>query len=164
MPRTPTEYTRAVIYKIVCRDPAVTQAYVGSTTNLVNRRACHKKKCNSPKAYHYNHFVYRFIRDHGGFDNWDIVLVEENIVGCSGSQTLHARERYWIETLHAELNTTIPTRTQKEWRADNKLLYKDTEKVRHKRYREHNQDKIIKYNEKRRKLYAMEKDRDTWQP
>jgi len=151
MPRLPVDYERASIYRIVCRDISVTQQYVGSTTNLTNRRADHKQKCTNPKSYHYNHFVYRFIRDNGGFANWEIVLIEK-VVNCSDSPTLHKRERYWIEKLHAELNTKIPTRTRKEWRADNK----DAEKVRHKRYREHNQDKIIKYNEKRRKIVCNE--------
>jgi transcriptional regulator of heat shock response len=115
--------------------------------------------------------VYQFIRDNGGFDNWDIVLIE-NVVGCSDSPTLHARERYWIETLHAELNKNIPTRTRNEYREENKELIAETtkkyeelnrnkKKEYDKKYRELNQDKIIikneKYNKKRRELRAMKK-------
>ena len=152
MPRLPIDYEQALIYRIVCRDVSVTQQYVGSTTNLKNRRSCHKKSCTNPKSKKYNRFVYRFIRDNGGFDNWEIVLIEK-VVNCSDSPTLHKRERYWIEKLHADLNTKIPTRTSKEWRDENKGLIFEINK----KYRELNQDKIIKYNEKRRELYAMKK-------
>jgi len=116
----PIDYTRAVVYKIVCRDTLVTDKYVGSTTNLRGRRASHKHRCNNPERKEYNYFVYQFIRDHGGFENWQVVSIEENIVGCLSSDMLHARERYWIETLQAELNKRVPTRTHKEWCEDNR--------------------------------------------
>ena len=171
MPRLPINYERAVIYKIVCLDISVTQTYVGSTTHLINRRASHKESCTNLKSKLYNQFVYQFIRDNGGFDNWDIVLIE-NVVGCSDSPTLHARERYWIETLHAELNKNIPTRTRNEYREANKELIaertkkyeelnKDNIKKYQAKYRELNQAKIIikneKYNKKMRELRAMKK-------
>jgi hypothetical protein len=84
--------------------------------------------------------VYQFIRDHGGFENWEIVLIEK-AVDCSDKPTLHARERYWMERLQAELNKYIPTRTQKEWYEDNhtRLLNKAKE------YNELNQDNIKEY-------------------
>ena len=146
----PIDYTKAVVYKIVCRDPLVTEKYVGSTTNLRGRRWCHKSHCNNPEVKQYNLFVYQFIRDHGGFENWDVVSIE-NVVGCLDSPSLHARERYWIEKLHTELNKCIPTRTQKEW-------YEDTREHqlnKKKEYRENNRDTILKYQKER---YALNRD------
>ena len=31
------DYSKALIYKISCRDPSITDCYVGSTTNLIMR-------------------------------------------------------------------------------------------------------------------------------
>jgi len=118
------DYTKAVVYKIVCRDVSIIEKYVGSTTNLRKRRWNHKHSCNNPKSKEYNYYVYQFIRDHGGFDNWQVVLVE-NVVDCSDSPTLHARERCWVETLQAELNKQVPTRTHKEYRDDNREKIKE---------------------------------------
>jgi CRISPR/Cas system-associated protein Cas7 (RAMP superfamily) len=50
----------------------------------------------------YNTYVYQFIREHGGWDHWDMVLVEK--YNASDKLDARARERYWIEQLHAELN------------------------------------------------------------
>jgi len=111
MPRLPIDYTRAVIYKIVCRDVSLTETYVGSTTHLTSRKSAHK--CNNPKDKRYNMSLYQFIRDNEGFENFDVVLVE-SVVGCTSSWELRARERYWVDTLHAKLNKNIPNRTQNE--------------------------------------------------
>jgi hypothetical protein len=164
MPRLPIDYTKAVIYKIVCCDVSVTETYVGSTTNLRNRRREHKHDCNNPNSKQYNRFVYQFIRDHGGFGNFDVVLVE-NVTGCSDSPSLHARERYWVESLHAELNKQVPVRTQKEWKKDHpekisengKNYYKlNRDKIREyqNQYKILNRDKI---NEKQREFRALKK-------
>ena len=113
------DYTKAVVYKLVCRDVSITEKYVGSTTNLRKRRAAHKTNCNNPNSKPYNCFVYQFIRDHGGFENWQVVSIE-NVVDCLNSDMLRARERYWIETLQSELNKQVPTRTTKQWYEDNR--------------------------------------------
>jgi predicted GIY-YIG superfamily endonuclease len=164
MPRLPIDYTKAVIYKIVYRDVSVTEKYVGSTTDLRNRRSTHKHSSTNPKSKDYNVFVYQFIRDHGGFENWDVVLVE-NVVGCTYSAMLHARERYWFETLHAELNKQIPARSNKEWQKDNRDKLADFNK----KYCELNKDKCTEYkrqykilnrvmiNEKQRERRALKK-------
>jgi hypothetical protein len=163
MPRLPIDYTKAVIYKIVCRDVSITEKYVGSTTDLTRRKSHHKSKCTNPKDKDYNAFVYRFIRDHGGFDNFDVVSVEENLIGCSDSPSLHTRERYWIEHLHAELNARIPTRTRKEHYEDNrdkisesnkKFYYLNHDKfIEYQRqYRELNRDKLIEYRKQKRDI------------
>jgi hypothetical protein len=109
MPRLSIDYSRAVIYKICCKDPTITDCYVGSTTNLINRRYSHKKACNNPKDKEHNRYIYQIIRQYGGWDNWDFVVVEE--CSCESKIELHTRERYWIETLLPTLNKLIPTRS-----------------------------------------------------
>ena len=49
MPKKAIDYSNAVIYKICCKDLKVTDVYVGSTTNLAQRRSKHKYVCNNEK-------------------------------------------------------------------------------------------------------------------
>ena len=65
------------IYKLCCRDPTIKDVYVGSTKNLRVRKNQHKTNCNNENLKFYNYNVYRFIRDNGSFDNWDLIQLEE---------------------------------------------------------------------------------------
>ena len=96
MPKLPINYQKACIYEIVCKDVNITQRYVGSTTNLIQRRREHKKVCNNENIKAYNYYVYQFIRENGGFENWDVVLIEQ-VIDCKDKENLHKRERYYIE-------------------------------------------------------------------
>jgi hypothetical protein len=99
--------------------------------------------------------VYQFIRDHGGFENWQVVSIE-NVVDCLNSDMLRARERYWIETLQSELNKQVPTRTTKQWYEDNREYQLNKMKewydlnhehmlIKMKEYYNINRDKKLKY-------------------
>ena len=102
--------------------------YVGSTTNLIQRRKQHKRLCNNENERSYTYYVYQFIRENGGFENWDVVLIEE-LADCEDKQNLHKRERYYIEGLKAELNENIPLRTHKEWIEANENHHKNQQKT-----------------------------------
>jgi hypothetical protein len=143
MPKLPINYENACIYEIVCKDVNITERYVGSTTNLIQRRRDHKSRCYNENCNHYNQYVYQFIRDNGSFDNWDVVLIER-IIDCKDKENLHKRERYYIEEKKAKLNKKIPTRTDKEYYENNK----DKIAERTKEYREDNKDKIAEQNKK----------------
>ena len=137
-------YKNSTIYKIVCKDLEITDCYVGSTTNFNRRKICHKSHCNNVKGRDYNLKVYKFIRDHGNFNNFDIVEVERY---CAiDKNDLHKRERFWLEELKATLNMCIPNRSRKEYLKE----YNKTEKriQKKKEYiEEYNKtDKRIKYN------------------
>jgi hypothetical protein len=97
---------------MVCRDLEIKDAYVGSTTNLSQRKKAHKSHCNNEAGSHYNVPVYVFIREHGGWDAWDIVQIEA--YPCATKDELHARERYHIERIGASLNIIAPIRTFEE--------------------------------------------------
>ena len=58
------------------------------------------------------------IRENGGWQNWSMVQIER--YEYNTKPELHARERHFIETLHAELNKVIPTRSKQEYRNDTK--------------------------------------------
>jgi hypothetical protein len=97
-----------MIYKLVCNDLKITEYYVGSTCNFSTRKYNHKTSCTNEKGRAYNYNVYQFIREHGGWDNWDMIQVEE--CKFDNRRELAARERHWVETLHATLNTNVPNR------------------------------------------------------
>ncbi len=114
MPKT-SNYSKCVFYRLVCRDPTVTECYVGHTCNEVKRRSGHKTKCHNEKTKDYNCFVYRFIRDHGGFANWELIVHEQ--LAVKDKYEARLRERYWTEHYQAKLNRNVPGRTMAEYGA-----------------------------------------------
>jgi hypothetical protein len=129
------------IYKLCCNDTTITDCYVGSTKNEKVRKNGHKVRCNGngDKSHYY---VYQFIRDNGGWGNWNMIRLEE--FKFDNRAELHTRERYWLETLGATLNKMIPTRTSEEWYVDNREEVLE----RVKKYREANPE-IIKQHKKK---------------
>src|SRR6185437_12820082 len=99
MPKKEIDYSKSVIYKIVPNDMNITDCYIGSTTNFAARKSQHKTVCCTPQNKKYNIQLYKTIREKGGFESWDMVLVEN--YPCKNKQELFARERHWIQELQA---------------------------------------------------------------
>ena len=59
------------IYQIYCKDPKITETYIGSTKNLENRKRNHKSSCNNEKCKDFFQPVYQFIRINGREKNKD---------------------------------------------------------------------------------------------
>ena len=118
MPRLPIDYSKGLIYKLVCRDLQVKEIYVGSTTDFTSRKQSHKQRCLNPSNERHNLYVYQFMRAYGSWEVWDMILIEP--FPCENENELHARERHFIELLGATLNSTIPTRTDREYYEENK--------------------------------------------
>jgi len=72
----------------------------------------------NPESDDYMRRVYRYIRDNGGWDQFEFSPIET--VEFEDVLELRLHERYWIEKLKSSLNCNIPTRTDAEWREDNK--------------------------------------------
>lgn len=115
MPKTPIDYSTTTIYKIVCKNLSVTECYVGHTTNLKQRKSQHKSAC-SGKGHNAEYKIYNTIRDNGGWDNWQIVEIEN--YPCENIHQAVARERYWYEQLNSKLNEKVPNRGRLEYRRD----------------------------------------------
>ena len=146
MPKIPIDYSNTVIYKLVCKDVNITEIYVGHTTNLVKRKYCHKYDCYNPNRKNHNSNLYTFIRDNGGFEYWDSIVIEQ--YPCNNVMEACERERYWIEKLNASLNMCIPVRTYSErqkYRETYRIEHKDAQKV----YRINNKDAIQRYHQER---------------
>lgn len=112
MPRKAIDYSKACIYKICCRDAEILDLYVGSTTDLVKRRYAHKLNCRDPNQQGHGYQVYNFIRENGGWDNWEVVQVES--FKCSNSEDLCQREREVFDILKPSLNKNRPKVTSDE--------------------------------------------------
>lgn len=130
------DYTKTIIYKLCCKDAEIIDIYIGSTCNFARRKCEHKQNCNNENRNCYNFYVYRFIREHGNFENWDMIAIEE--FSCNSKLEKEKRERYWIDELKPKLNKVIPTRTYKEHYKANADKIKEYSKE----YRQQNTDKI----------------------
>jgi len=136
-----------LIYKLCSRDPTVKEIYIGSTTNPKVRKWCHKSTCNNPNGLHYNLKVYQYIRENGGFENWDLIVIEANI-HYTEKHELRTRERYWLEHLKATLNSQVPNQTNAESSRNYKEVNREALNEHNRNYRQANREVI---NEKRRK-------------
>ena len=60
------DYSNTIIYKLEHEDDKKL-FYVGSTTDFIRRKYCHKSRCNNTNSKEYNRKVYKMIRDNGGW-------------------------------------------------------------------------------------------------
>ena len=151
MPKTPINYEKTIIYQIVCKDITITDKYVGHTTNFTNRKRDHKKACYNIKN---NTYVYTIIRQNGGWENWDMIMIEE--ISVANVNEAKKIERHWIETLQATLNKKLPGRTMPEYRITYNENNKDKISEQNKIYRENNKNTI---KEMKQLYYQNNKDR-----
>ena len=133
-------YDKSIIYKLCCKDTSITYEYIGSTVNFTRRKSNHKSNCCNENGIKYNLNVYKFIRENGGWYNWDMVEVERYC--ATDRKDLHSRERFWLEELGATLNKNIPSRSSVEY----KSKYYQENKERFYEYRQQNKDRIKKNN------------------
>ena len=113
-----SRYQNGSIYKLCCKDPAITDCYVGSTCAFRNRKYAHKTCCNNENDKAYNRNVYQFIRDHGGWDNWEMIEIKK--VNCETKRELEKEERAVLEQLGGTLNKSVPARSSVEYRETHK--------------------------------------------
>ena len=135
----PIDYSNACIYKICCKDSLVTDVYVGSTTNLVARRGCHKTSCNNEKGKPYNSRLYQFIRKNGGWYNWTVVKLQD----INSKEDLFKTERMWVEKLGATLNKNIPSRSLREWKDANRDYHKHYYQANKEKYNQPKKEKLV---------------------
>ena len=109
MPRKDIDYSKCVIYKIVCNDLNINELYIGSTTEFIKRKYTHKHNTNNDNSKDFK--VYEFIRNNGGWDNWSMFEIEK--FPCRDGQEARARERYWCEQTNSTLNSRVPIKTFK---------------------------------------------------
>lgn len=161
------DYSKTFIYKICCKDTNISDCYIGHTTNFTQRKNQHKTTCNNENDKSYYRFVYVFIRNNGGWDNWNMIQLEE--LSCENKREAEAKEREWIEKIKPTLNKNMPhslyadnpDQYKKDWYEENKdvILEKAKEhyeenkekKIEYQtQYAKENKDKIKKYQDEYR--------------
>jgi len=161
MPRLTMDYSKTIIYKIVCNDLSIKECYVGHTINMTKRKCSHKYSCNNEKSEKYNLKIYQIIRENGGWDNWSVVLVEK--FPCKGKYEACKREREVYEELEAKMNTFRPYRTKEELKEGRKEYnkqyreeHKEERKEYNKQYREEHKEELKQYNKQYSNQYYQE--------
>ena len=144
MPKTDINYNDTHFYKLCCKDPTITDIYIGHTTDFTRRKYQHKSRCCNEKDKDHHTYNYKFVRDSQGWNNWDMVLIETLKI----EDALHARktEREFIEKLGATLNKQIPSRSPTEYCQDNRDKINEQQNIiitRIKKYK-NNITKLIK--------------------
>jgi hypothetical protein len=101
MPKVEIDYSNTIIYKITCKDPSITDVYVGHTTNFVQRKNAHKQSCKNDNCK-----LYTVIRDNGGWQNWNMEIV--NFFNCHDHYEARKNEQEYFILLNATLNSIEP--------------------------------------------------------
>lgn len=101
MPKLPIDYSKSCIYVIRCKNETITEEYIGSTTNFNKRKNKHKSNCCNEKDKEYNILKNVFIRENGGWDNWDMIMIEE--YSCENKRQLEMKE----EQIRVERNSKL---------------------------------------------------------
>lgn len=115
MPKDTIDYSNTIIYKISCKDKAITELHVGHTTNFIKRKYHHKLSCNNNKT---NCKIYDTIRANGGWNNWEMVEIAKYKCKDSFEAKMREQEHYDnltnilpSKTIHDALLETDMTRT-----------------------------------------------------
>ena len=135
MPRVAIDFSKTVIYHFVCKDTNVKSEYVGSTTNFNKRKNHHKNDCCYETSNHHLK-IYQTIRENGGWDNWDMVPLEE--FSCENKTQQVIREQYWFDRLKPDMNSYVAYREGTTIKEKRKAYYEE----KYKAYREANADKL----------------------
>ena len=146
-------YKNGLIYKLVCNDTSITEKYIGSCCNFYRRKNNHKSDCNNINRQAHNHYKYKFIREHGGFENWSMIVIKE--FPCNSKRELEAEERVQLELNGGELNSMKRpfisdeerNESNKEYKHNHKEYYKEYYKEYMKEYKQqHKEQRTQKYD------------------
>jgi len=163
MPRTPVDYSKTIIYKLVHKeDYDNVNTYIVSTTYFRKSKSDHKSNCCNEKQKAHTDKKYQYIREHGGWDNWNMIEVQK--FPCNDKREAEAREEYWRCHFNAQLNSKKAYTTYVE-RLEQKKQYYGQNKDKFREYYEIHKDKILEqrkkyYNKKNNKTDSSSDDKD----
>jgi len=105
------DYKKTIIYKIQ-HETKDDLLYVGSTTHFGNRKVQHKQRCYNANQKIYNSKIYTTIRDNGGWDAFNMVIVKE--FPCENKRQAEAEEDRIMREMKASLNMVRAYTTEEE--------------------------------------------------
>ena len=93
------------MYRLQCKDETITPIYISSCWDLDDTEKQHKDAVNNSTNEKYDHKVHFFIREHGGWDNWEFVgLIHYNV---SGTNDRLMREQCYKSWCNPSLNDSV---------------------------------------------------------
>lgn len=110
MPKS--DYTKTIMYVIKCKDINIIKKYYGHTTNFKVRKSSHKNACNNESSSDYNDNKYKFIRENGGWSNWEMNEIE--LYTCNNVIEARIREQFHIDNDTNSLNMDKAYRTKEQ--------------------------------------------------
>jgi hypothetical protein len=133
-----TDYSQGKVYKIVCNTTRL--QYVGATCQryLSQRLTQHVSHYDQWKKGKKHYITSGQVLEKG---DYEIVLLENCPV--KSVDELHARERYWIETLDC-VNKVVPTRTDREYYEQNREKIKEIQR----QWVDQNRERVSDYKKK----------------
>ena len=114
------DYKNSVIYRIYCKNPDIKDCYIGSSICIQDRMYGHKSICYNKTIREYNEKKYEFIRNNGGWDNFDYEILE--YYPCNNFEELRQKEQEYIEKLNPSLNDAPCYRTE-EFKKERKTIH-----------------------------------------
>tara|TARA_Y100000589_G_scaffold315520_1_gene339164 strand:- start:765 stop:1496 length:732 start_codon:yes stop_codon:yes gene_type:complete len=154
------DYSKTVIYQIECKNPNITKTYGGHTTNLIKRRQHHKTHCNNPNDDKYNIYVYKFIRDNGGWENWQVVWQYD--YPCGSIKEAEKEETKFIKENKCELNSIMPYVSEEEKKEKRNVRQaKKRAEIIENETEEEKKERKRKEKEENSKYYAKKKEKET---
>jgi hypothetical protein len=158
-----------VMYKICPKNKDLNYCYIGQTTNFAVRKNQHiKNTINVRDTKHYHLKQYEVIRQNGGWDEWEMIEIEQ----LNGKTKLEVRKREQelIEQYNANLNTLNAFITEdkrastkkaitEKYREENKEFLKEQTKQYKQNHKEIIAEQMKKYRaENKEKLTAQKKE------
>jgi hypothetical protein len=146
------DYSKTIIYKIICKNLTITKTYGGHTTNLIIRRQNHKSICNNINSKYYNCYLYKFIRENKGWDNWEII--KQYDFPCKTKQEALIEEQNFIDKNECELNTCkafITEEQKKEKKKNKNKNFREKNQEYYKEWQKKNKEKQKEYDKKYKK-------------
>jgi len=131
-----------IFYKLCCDD--CDDIYIGSTSNFSNRKYEHKASVNNPNVKNYNSYKAQFIRGNGGWDNWRMVQIDTRDDITKREAEMYEEE---LRQKYKPSLNTIAAYTEREQKLEQQRVYNKTRdpeenKIRCKKYREANKQKV----------------------
>tara|TARA_R110002049_G_scaffold64543_1_gene170167 strand:- start:29 stop:511 length:483 start_codon:yes stop_codon:yes gene_type:complete len=83
------------VYELKSKDKSITKTYIGSTWDIKTRLIKHKQSFHNKNSKDYNYPLYRYIREHGGFDNFEMTIIDSD--ECEDKTELHCAEQFYID-------------------------------------------------------------------
>ena len=134
-------------YRIVNINGDIDMCYVGSSSDIKQRKRLHKSDCYNIKKKIYNSKLYRTMRDNGGFDEFKFIELGYK-EGITKNEACIIEEQHRVN-LRANLNSCRCNLTHEDRKCDQKNHYqlnKDKISKSKKLYYLKNKDKIKEYN------------------